>query len=70
MIFGSERRGLAVASVLVAYAVVAGAIGVAQRSTRRREQRVQRWNAVFRGGDASGTASGATRRAVQVRRAA
>jgi hypothetical protein len=53
MIFGSERHGLAVASALVAYAVVAGVIGVAQRATSRREQRVQRWNAVFRGGEAS-----------------
>jgi len=41
MIFGSERHGLAVASALVAYAVVAGVIGAAQFATSRREQRVQ-----------------------------
>jgi len=50
MIFGTERAGLTVVGALLAYAVVAGAIGVAQRSTRLREQRVQRWNAVFYGG--------------------
>jgi len=32
--------------------VVAGVIGAAQFATSRREQRVQRWNAVFRGGEA------------------
>lgn len=50
MIFGAERGGLALVGALVAYGVVVGAIGAVQRSTKRREQRVRCWNAVFRGG--------------------
>lgn len=53
MIFGTERAGFTVAGALLAYAVVAGVIGVAQRSTRLRDQRVQRWKAVFYGGGAA-----------------
>ena len=36
-------------TALFAYAVVAGVVGFAQ-SAYRREARIQRWNAVFRGG--------------------
>lgn len=59
MIFLGERAGLAAAGGLLAYAVVAGAIGVLQRATRRREERVQRWNAVFYGGEAAAASTAA-----------
>jgi hypothetical protein len=50
MIFGAERGSLALIGALVAYTVVVGTLGVVQRSQRLREQRVQEWNNVFRGG--------------------
>ncbi len=63
MIFGVERSALTVMGALVAYAVVAGAYGLAQRSNRLREERVQRWNAVFGGGSVGPTEPAAARQA-------
>ena len=53
MIFGAERGSFTLIGALVAYTVVAGALGVVQRSQRLREQRVHDWNNVFRGGGGS-----------------
>lgn len=50
MISGAGRGGLAFVGAVVAYGVVAGARYAVLRSTRLREERVQRWNALFRGG--------------------
>ena len=63
MIFGVERSALTVMGALLGYALVAGAYGLAQRSARQREERVQRWNAVFGGGSGATTEPAAARQA-------
>lgn len=50
MLFRAQpRESFAVVGALLAYTLVAGALGAVQLSKRRRDERVQRWHGVFRG---------------------